>query len=347
MNSRELVRKSLEFKNPPRIPRQLWLLPWAEARYPDHVRELQRSFPDDLVTAPRICRPPAPDLGDRYRRGVYVDEWGCTFESAAAGTIGIVRKPLIADWSELDNLHEPWSWIQFDVEAINAFCRAEERFVLAGSWIRPFERLQFIRTMETVLVDVLEQSPEFMRLLERVHRYYLAEAEAWAATEIDALAIMDDWGCQQSMLISPDLWRRLFKPLYREYAEIAHRHGKYVFMHSDGFIFDIFDDLIEVGIDAINSQIFCMGVEKLGRSFRGRITFWGEIDRQQILAYGTQDQVRAAVESVYDSLFYAGGVIAQCEFGLGARPENVRQVFATWEAINKRKKSAPEKREII
>jgi uroporphyrinogen-III decarboxylase len=208
--------------------------------------------------------------------------------------------------------------------------------VLGGSWIRPFERLQFIRTMENALVDVLEQRSEFIHLLERIHHYYLVEAEAWVKTDIDALAIMDDWGCQKSLLISPDLWRHLFKPLYRDYAELAHRNGKYVFMHSDGNIIDILDDLIEVGVDAINAQIFCMGVEALGLRFRGRITFWGEIDRQYLLAHGTREQVQVAVESVYSNLYAAGGLIAQCEFGPGARPENVIQVFEAWEAINER-----------
>ena len=338
MESRALVRRTLDLGSPPRIPRQLWLLPWAEARYPAQVADLRGSFPDDLATAPRPCRPPVPDLGDRYRRGVYVDEWGCTFESAEAGTIGIVCKPLIRDWRDIERLREPWPWVQLDREEINSFCRAETRFVLGGSWIRPFERLQFIRSMENVLIDVLEQRTEFLTLLERVHQYYLVEAEAWAATGVDTLAIMDDWGCQKSLLIPPGLWRSLFKPLYRDYAEIAHRSGKYVFMHSDGNILDILEDLIEVGIDAINSQIFCMGVETLGERFRGRITFWGEIDRQHLLAYGTPDDVQAAVESVFRNLYAAGGVIAQCEFGPGAQPDNVKSVFTTWKAIEDRLK---------
>jgi uroporphyrinogen decarboxylase len=338
MNSRDLVRNTLEMNHPPRIPRQLWLLPWAESRYPEQVVRLRREFPDDLVTAPRPCLPPVPDLGDRYRQGIYVDEWGCTFESAEAGTIGLVRKPLIHDWSDLDRLREPWAWAKLDTDAINSFCRAEDRFVLGGSWIRPFERLQFIRTMENALMDVMEQRSEFLQLLRRIHQYYLAEAEAWAATEVDAIAIMDDWGCQQSLLIPPDLWRQLFKPLYREYAEIAHRKGKFVFMHSDGHIFEILDDLIEVGIDAVNAQIFCMGIDALGQRYRGRITFWGEIDRQYLLAYGTQEQVREAVVSVYSSLYAGGGVIAQCEFGPGAKPENIHCVFSSWDILHEHRR---------
>jgi hypothetical protein len=107
-------------------------------------------------------------------------------------------------------------------------------------------------------------------------------------------------------------------------------------MHSDGHILAIYPDLIEIGVDAVNSQIFCMGVENLA-PFAGRITFWGEIDRQHLLAHATPDEVEAAVHSVHTALWRKGGCIAQCEFGAGARPENVRRVFAAWDALTEQR----------
>ena len=77
-----------------------------------------------------------------------------------------------------------------------------------------------------------------------------------------------------------------------------------------------------------------MGVEELGRRFKGRMTFWGEIDRQDLLAFGTMDQVGAAVREVRERLYSNGGVIAQCEFGPGAVPENVMHVFRTWRDLD-------------
>ena len=100
-------------------------------------------------------------------------------------------------------------------------------------------------------------------------------------------------------------------------------------MHSDGYILDIIDDLIELGLDALNSQIFCMGVDNLS-PFQGRLTFWGEIDRQHLLPHGTTQDIADAVNQVYQTLYQNGGVIAQCEFGAGANPDNVAQVFKTW-----------------
>ncbi len=123
----------------------------------------------------------------------------------------------------------------------------------------------------------------------------------------------------------------LFKPLYRDYCEILHAKDKVAFFHSDGFIEDIFGDLVEVGIDAINSQLFCMNLEGLARLFRGKVTFWGEIDRQHLLPFSRPAEVRAGVQRVQRALdFGQGGVIAQCEWGLNVPLQNIAAVFEQW-----------------
>ena len=335
MSPRDKVRKTLEFDSPPEVPRHLWMLPWAENTHPDTVRRLQDDFPDDIVHAPDAYRSALLVEGDPHRTGTYVDEWGCRFTNIQDGVIGIVKDAALADWKDLENFRCPEATLNLDVDRINSFCRNTDRFVLAGTRVRPFERLGFIRTMEQALMDLLLQPPELEELLNRIHRLYLKEMEVWAGTEVDAVCIIDDWGTQQGLLVSPDLWRLTFKPLYRDYAEIARQHGKYVFMHSDGNISGIIPDLIEIGIHALNCQIHCMGVEALGRGFRGKITFWGEIDRQHLLPFGTLKDIRKAVEEVHEHLYAEGGVIAQCEFGPGARPENVLEVFRTWDVLSK------------
>ncbi len=333
MTSRELVRRTIEFDSPPGIPRQTWLLPWAENHYPAEAARLAEEYPDDIVSAPALYTRPVPVEGERYRAGRYVDEWGCFFDNLQDGVIGITREPLIASWDDLESFEPPAAVLDLDREAINTFCRESDRFVLGGTVVRPFERLCFLRTFEQALIDIFEQPAGFTELLDRVHAFYLKEVEAWAETEVDGIALMDDWGHQHGLMISPDLWRELFKDLYREYAEIARSHGKYVFMHSDGWITDIIGDLAEVGIQALNSQVHCMDVTELGERYRGKITFWGEIDRQQLLPHGSLEDIRQAVAEIYENLYAGGGVIAQCEFGPAARPENVFEVFAAWDEI--------------
>jgi uroporphyrinogen-III decarboxylase len=292
--------------------------------------EIQTQFPDDLVSSPAFLEEQPKTLGDPYVPGIFVDEWGCTFENIQRGIIGIVHEPLLKDWQDLETVRIPTELLSVDVEAVNAFCRSTDKFVLSGCCPRPFERLQFIRSSENLFVDLITHIEEVLFLLNKLHQFYIEELELWAKTEVDALTFMDDWGAQNSLLINPKMWRQFFKPLYKDYIDIAHSHGKYAFMHSDGYIVDILPDLIELGLDAINAQIFCMDVEKLGERFRGRITFWGEIDRQYLLPFGTAEEVVNAVKKVKQSLYANGGVIAQCEFGPGAKPENVALVFETW-----------------
>jgi uroporphyrinogen decarboxylase len=219
------------------------------------------------------------------------------------------------------------------MEQVNAYCRSTDKFVMAGCCPRPFERLQFIRKSERLYLDLAEQPVEFFDLLNKVHQFYLQELELWASSDVDGLSFMDDWGSQRSLLISPRQWRLIFKPLYKDYIDVAHAHGKKIFMHSDGFTAAIIPDLIELGLDALNTQIFTMDIEELGRQFGGKITFWGELDRQDLLPNGTLDEIDDAVRKVYRAFWKHGGAIAQCEFGAGSRPENVRQMFETWKQV--------------
>jgi hypothetical protein len=102
-------------------------------------------------------------------------------------------------------------------------------------------------------------------------------------------------------------------------------------MHSDGNITTIYPDLIEVGVDAINSQIFCMNIEELATIAKGKITFWGEIDRQHAMSNPDPQVARNAVQQVVKHLYDpAGGVIAQFEFGPGANPDAVLAIYDEW-----------------
>lgn len=335
MNPRRLVQETLTFDDPERIPRHKGILPWAEENYPEFVRRLHDVFPDDIVSAPAIYTESLGTQGDRYKKGVYIDEWGCRFTNPMDGVIGIVQTPRVADWKDLESFIPPSATLSIDRESIDAFCRETDRFVLMGSFVRPFERLQFIRTMENAFIDLVEKPPELYELLARIHQHYIKEVEVWASTEVDAIALMDDWGTQQGLITSPEVFRQIFLPMYRDYAEVARHHGKYLFMHSDGQITDIMPDLIELGVDALNAQIFCMGIKELGEKFGGRLTFWGEIDRQNLLPYGSREDIQKAVYEIWLHMYRNGGVIGQCEFGLEANPENVFAVYETWDSLSK------------
>lgn len=334
IDSRKLVYKTLEFDNKIRVPRHLWTLPWAYMNHASKLAKIQKDFPDDITTTEGFYLKKPVTYGDQYETGEYIDEWGCKFVSVQRGMIGEVKEPLIKDenWGDIDKLVIPKEVLMINKNRINEFCKNTDKFVISD-FARPFERIQFLRGTQQLYIDLMLRPDGFTKALSILHDFYCQLMEEWAKTDVDALFFMDDWGAQQSLLIDPVIWTEVFKPLYKDYITIAHTHGKKIFMHSDGYILDIIPHLIELGLDAINCQIFCMGFENL-KQFAGKITFWGEIDRQHLLPYGTRDDIYSTVKNVKESLCRDGGCIAQCEFGAGASPDNVYSVFEAWAAMD-------------
>jgi len=335
VTSRELVNATLEFRNKSgRIPRQLWYLKWAEIHQGEALEKIKRDFPDDIGGVPVEYAKKTIAQGKSYEIGTYIDEWGCEFINIQQGVVGEVKRPQIPDgddgWESFESVHIPTELLSFDVSRVSAECAKTERFVLSSCVARPFEQLQFIRGTQNLYMDLMDPPENMLKFMKRMHEFYCAGYEKWTKTDVDALSFMDDWGSQKSLLINPRVWKELFKPMYRDYIGIAHGAKKKCFMHSDGHILEIIPELIELKLDALNSQIFCMGVQNLAK-FRGQITFWGELDRQHLLPHGTPEEVEAAVRLVYETLWADGGCVAQMEFGPGGKAENVRRAFEVWE----------------
>ena len=337
---RELVKQTLEFKNPSRVPRQMWTLPWAGMYHGEELKEIQTSFPDDIVmaflpgavTCECFTARPGDPKGEPYELGTYLDVWGCTFTIKHRGVIGETKGSLIADeeWEDDHKFKTPEIALKIDKAAVNEFCASTDKFVLSGDLVRPFERLQFLRGTEALYMDLALRPKRMFKNFEKIHDFYCRLLTSWCETDVDGVWCTDDWGSQRALLINPALWVEFFKPMYKDYVEIAHKYGKKFMMHSDGYILDIYPHFIDMGVDAINSQIFCMGVDKLAQ-YKNHITFWGEVDRQYLLPHGTAQEITDAVRLMRYKLWKNGGYIAQCEFGPGARPENVRKVFEIWD----------------
>lgn len=331
--SRELVHQTLNFESPSRVPRDLWALPIAQKQYAEEYDALNRDFPLDMtyVSGGRSEEPTTK--GNKVTVGEYVDEWGCTFLNIQDGIMGEVRDPLVRDWTEdVGKIHIPREFLSINIDTIDRNCAATDLFTLAGFGAEPFQRLQFVRGTENLYMDLTDPPEGMLSFMKTMHAFYVEGYERWCRSDVDGIFVLDDWGSQKALLVSPHLWRELFKPMYRDYVSIAHAADKRVFMHSDGNILEILPDLIEIGVDAVNAQIFCMGLGCL-RPYAGRVTFWGEIDRQRLLCDGTRAEIDQAVRQVHAALWRQGGCIAQCEFGANVRPENVRQVYESWARV--------------
>lgn len=338
---REIVKKTLTFDNPQRLPRDVWRLPWATKNIPEVMAEIDRRWPGDMSGPRNVYRKSDRLSGNPYAIGQSVDPWGCVFENIMDGAIGEVKKPIlpeIGDWKHL--VKPPYEMLPVDINAardsVNRDCAASDKFMRGGLNPRPWEQYQFLRGTENAMMDVMDPEDDVRGILKTMQDFYRRECEFWCSTDIDAIGFMDDWGSQRQLLIPPEIWRDLFKPLYKEYCDIAHAAGKFVFMHSDGFISEIYDDLIEIGVDALNSQLFCMDMADLAKRAKGRITFWGEIDRQHVLPSHDPNDGRKAVRTVASHLFDPrGGCIVQFEAGLACNPETALAVMEEWDAVQR------------
>lgn len=333
MNEKERVFAVLNQEKPDRVPRHTWTLPSIHMFRQHEYDLLQKQYPDDVGSAPKVYGRSRYARGNAYHVGTYTDEWGAIWEVGEPGVTGEVKKPPLADWKALDSYRIPWELLDdANFLVTEDHYRNSSQFVLATTHTRPFERLQFLRGTENVYMDLAYGAPELLQLKEMLHEFSLRELSQWGDSAVDGVAFIDDWGSQSSLLISPEMWREHFKPMYAQYVDILHGKGKKVFFHSDGNIELIIPDLIEIGIDALNSQLFCMDLEKIGQEYAGKITFWGEIDRQHVLPFGSRQEIRDAVERVYVSLVKNSetGVIAQCEWGTDVSMEAIAVVYEAW-----------------
>lgn len=348
MTGRQRIIKALNFDHPDRPPRDLWWLPAVEMTQKEELEDLLKRFTMDIGTpifkpgigktrkglpfVPRSrscgCAPAA-----RTRRGKYVDEWGSIWQIGESGLIGEVKEPPLDDLAKVDHFSPPWEYLETtDLGDVNKNCGQDGRFMLSDICARPFERMQFLLGSQEFYLELAYGSKKLFRLREMVHEYNLKHISMWLETDVDAIFMMDDWGAQRSLLISPQHWREFLKPLYRDYCDLVHQHGKYVFFHSDGYIEPVLEDVIEVGIDALNCQLFCMDIEKLANRYKGKITFWGEIDRQRLLPFAHPSEIKQAVHRIRRLLDDGrGGVIAQCEWGKNNPRDNIEAVFSAWD----------------
>ncbi len=330
MTGRQLVKRTLAFQNPQRIPRDLWI---SRSIPPQEAKEVLAFYPSDFTRPPFAYGRGLREEGVRGRDYKYTDPWGCIWHTGDLAESGYVVGHPLADWQNLSRFQPPWEILaNADLGQVNASCRATDKYVIAPTSVCPFERLQHLRGTEQVLLDLAMGDERIWRLLEIIHEFNCQELEMWAETSVDGVFLMDDWGWQGGLLVSPKLWRERFKPLYRDYCQLIGDAGKAVFFHSDGKIQEIFEDFVELGVDAINSQLFTMDLEKLS-AFRGRITFWGELDRQYLLPRGNLQEIRQAVASLYDHLWADGGLVAQCHWESGVEQEKISEVFAAYREI--------------
>lgn len=337
MNSRERVIATIEHKNPDGIPVDIWFHKATVLQYKEKLQELLEGYQMDIV---KLTGPMDRHFYSRnFEVGEYVDEWGSTWNILQEGMVGEVKKPGLQDISHvhgyqipLELLKSEWDRLGPEMDDKIREARGKNQFVLGG-YVEVFQRMQFIRGTENLYYDLGDKEEELFIFRDKITEYFIEYLQYWLEKDVDAIGFYDDWGSQRSLLINPDLWREVFKPVYKKLMDMVKAKGKYIFFHCDGYILDLYPEFIELGVNAVNSQLWCVGIEKVEK-YAGKITFWGEIDRQQKLAFGTPQDIYEAAVFMKKKLFVnGGGLIGQSVAGKDVSLENIKALLNCWKNI--------------
>jgi uroporphyrinogen decarboxylase len=170
--------------------------------------------------------------------------------------------------------------------------------IVGGVTCTILEGAEMLRGMSRLFIDLIDNEDFVNELMDRLMHYHFTVGKRLIELGVDILYIGDDAGSQQSMLLSPDIWRKYLKPrydyLFREWKKI--RSDVVFAFHSDGCVEPIIPDLVEIGLDILNPvQPGCMDDEKLKKAFGSKLTFWGGMNVQKTIPFGTPAEVVAEV----------------------------------------------------
>jgi uroporphyrinogen-III decarboxylase len=250
----------------------------------------------------------------------YVDEWGIVWKNIEYETrfgtghyTEMVGHPLAAD-EALDSYQAPDpNRPELYVEAERLIKQHKDEYWIVGVTVTTiFETAWALRGYEKTLSDLL-LNPDFVeRLFQIPNRYHLTAAKRLVEMGVDMIWIGDDVGAQNRMLISPKTWRHFFKPLMATFISTLKsiNPGLKVAYHSDGNISPIIPDLIEIGLDVLNPiQPRCIDPAEMKKKYGDKLCFWGSIDEQYTLPFGTPAEVEREVISRLRTLGGEGGLI--------------------------------------
>ena len=262
------------------------------------------------------CRKPHSD---------YIDSWG-SGQSEVTPDFWYPGVHPIVDAATLEEIETYAGWPDMDDPSRIAHVREageqlavqNEYAILGTPWLLfPFERAHAMQGMEMFLLN-MAMNPEFARaLLEKISNlcktlmgHFLREL----GDNVDIIKIGDDLGTQESMMVSPKMYREILKPIHADLISfIKERTKAKVFFHTDGDVVPIIDDFIEIGVDILNPIQTSAGkmsdLPALKKRFGRNIVFCGGIDTHQVLPHGTTEEVRQEVRRVMEILGPGGGLM--------------------------------------
>lgn len=316
MNSKERTHRALQKKPVDRVPIFMWYHPESVKKIAQ-LLEISPEFFDQVmfndIKQAWVGNNFAMEGIIHQKDGEgHTDQWG--IEWAKEGPFNqIIKYPLEnATEEEILNYDFPFAHIeqlQKSMDKIIPF--ANDYFI--GCDISPclLELLFRIRGMENTFYDLLAAPDLANELLSKATAFAVETAErSCEKYPLDWLWSGDDVGGQQSMMLSPELWRDMFKPKLKKIFDVGKNRGLWIAYHSCGSIRPIIPDLIEIGLDVLNPiQSNCTGMNpyELKREFGDKLSFMGGVDTQNLLPYGTTDEVYRETLKLVDYMTNDGG----------------------------------------
>ena len=314
MSSSDVFQKrfmqAITYQSPDEIPVSCWALPAAWKKHGKTMVDLAKEYPEFISphTKPEEVDANMPPT---YRLGNHVDEWGCVWTNIDEGLESIVTKHPVPKREDILNLkipHKRDGWIP------HGFL---------------YLRLLDLRGFEEAMIDFAEECEELTVLIDKVVEYNCLQVEVnLTRHEKGSLVVFgDDLGMQNGLAIGAEKWRKYLKPAYAKIYAPVKAKGCYIYMHSDGQIFEIIPDLVDAGVDVINPQSRANGIENLARVCKGKIPVDLDLDRQLFpVATPSQidDHVRECVETLY---LPEGGLALKIELSHDIPLGNMTAIF--------------------
>ena len=281
-----------------------------------HVLNLCTDFDFSLVPAIQE-RPVNPDGSEGTGRDWFGTYWEYVPEQRASMVIDSPEKRVITDiakWRE--QLVFPdlgsYDWEKAAAEDTKNWDR-ENKLTLVMLINGVFERSHELLGFEEALIAMYEEPELYKELLDALCEYKIQcikiIGKYWNP---DILNAHDDYGANNQMLMSVEMWEAFFKDNLKKIVDAAHEAGMLYQHHSCGYIEPIFEQFIEIGVDGVDPLQVTNPLRKLKDKYQNRITFCGGFDNQGIFdkAGVTEEEVRAEVRRTYDELAPGGSYVA-------------------------------------
>ncbi len=329
MTSRERIIAAIDHKPVDKIPTDYWGTPEITSKLmkalgiKQEIDLWKRLDIDKIITIkPTYIGPKLEDDGT-----MKTDLWGIKHRTISycngEGEYEEMCHHPLGPYSTIDEIEANYTWPSadwFDFSSVTRQCRLYPDYAIECGYAAPFYMYNNIRGLQESMMDLAIDENLAHYIIGRIcDFYYDYHSRLFSAGEgkIDIAQVTDDFGSQNSLLISLDMFDRFFKPHYERFIKLLKSYDIKVFHHDDGSIMPLIPRLVELGIEVLNPiqwHLPGMDLTELKSRFGDKICFHGGIDNQDVLPFGTIDDVKAEVETCLDLLASdgTGYILAPC-----------------------------------